>query len=217
MTHSVTYKRTREKGFTVLETLIVVGLTTLVAVGMVAALLEGLETLSTVTDTQSVEFGHQKVMDTFIEDVQAATWFYNDYIHEDSGSLILRQTPHTTELTMGWLGPDDEQVWVRYSARPGIFDDEYYLMRTVYSTTPAGSGTSVMTTGVANLEFTYYTDTGMIATEFSTISRIMMTLSINIGGSTVERDYEVTMRNVNKGAKAPPEDLDDIENATFTK
>ncbi len=207
----------RERGFTLLETMIVIGLTTLIAVGIVAGLLEGLDTLETLTNTQSVEFGHQRAMSSFMKDVQAATWFYNGTVNAEGGGLALRDTVSPFELTLGYSGPDGVETWVRYRTRPGVFSGETYLMRTVVTSDGLNQGTSIMSTGVAGIEFSLLDENGEFTDRFPKARQIIMTLSVNIGGSTVRREYDVFMRNPSLGMKEPPGDFDDIENAFFKK
>ena len=210
-------RRYREKGFTLIESLIVVGLTALIAVGIVAALLEGLDTLHTVTDTQSVEFGHQKAMNMFIQDIHAATWFYNGTVHDEGGAEVLRETPSPFYLVMGYPGPENDEIWVRYKVRPGIFTGENYLMRTVLTKSGVDEGTNLVTTGVANLEFEYLDSDGRITENLPDVHSITMILSINIGGSTTQREYQVVMRNPNMGVREPTGDFDDIETKHINK
>ncbi|MFH1677112.1 MAG: hypothetical protein ABIC40_08815 [bacterium] len=206
-----------ERGFTLLETLLVVGLTTLIAVGVIAGLVEGLDTLSGITDAQNVEFGHQRAMELYVGDVQAAQWFYSGTVHSESGSVILRDTLNPYFLAIGYPGPDGDEIWVRYRTRPGVLSGETYLIRTVVSDNPALNGSSVITTGVANLEFIFYDQDGLWTDQANVVRRIDMVLSINAGGATIQRDYDVTMRSPNRGVKDPVGDFDEIENEALEK
>jgi len=210
--------RARERGFTLLESVIVVGLSALLAVGIVAGLLEGLETLHSIADAQSIDYGHQRAMRVFLQDVQAATWFYNGTVHdEESEAEVPRLTASPYVLILGYPGPDGGEVWVRYKVRFGPFSEESYLMRTVLTTDGEGDGTTHLTTGVANLGFSYATKAGESTDQIPEIGRVAMALSINIGGATVQRIYEATMRNPNLGVKEPPGDFDGIETGELTK
>ena len=210
-------KYTNERGFTLLETLLVVGLTTLIAVGVVAGLVEGLDTLGSITDAQNVEFGHQRAMELFVGDVQAAQWFYSGTVHSESGSVILRDTMNSYYLALGYPGPDGYEVWVRYRTRPSGLSGETYLIRTVVSDNPVLNGSSIITSGVANLEFVYYDGDGDTTDQAPDVRSIDMILSINIGGATIQRDYDVTMRSPNRGVKDPIGDFDEIENEALEK
>jgi hypothetical protein len=44
-----------------------------------------------------------------------------------------------------------------------------------------------------------------------------MILSINVGGTAVQREYDVAMRNANEGVRVPPADFDELETAIFSK
>lgn len=206
----------RERGFTLVEALIVIGLTTLIAVGVVAGLLEGMDTIHQLTDSQTVAFGHQRVMQEFTKDVQAATWFYNGTTHDTSGTVILYEIANPYEIILGYPGPDGEEVWVRYRVRYGSFTGESYLVRTM-ATSSGQTGMTILTTGVANLGFTYFNKEGVITDKLSDVKKIQMTLSLNVGGATEQRLYDVTMRNVNEGVKVAPYDFDEIENEEIEK
>lgn len=210
-------KRTSEKGFTLIEGLLVVGLTTLIAVGIVAALLEGLDTLHTVTDTQSVEFGHQRAMNLFVDDVQQATWFYNGTLRLGDGTDILRDTTAPFEVTMGYPGPDGDEIWVRYSVQYGAFTRESYLLRSVMTNSGVDQGVSIVTSGVSNLFFNYFDEDGTFSDKIDEVNRVQMVLAINFGGATIQREYDVSLRNTNQGVNVPPGDFDDFETLYFKK
>jgi type II secretory pathway pseudopilin PulG len=212
----------RERGFTLLEALLVVGLTTLVTVGLVAGLLEGLDALHEITDMQGVDFGHQKAMRQFTRDVQAATWFYGGTVHSESdpsGPEVPSEATRPHDLVMGYAGPDGNEVWVRYRTRGGSFSSigETYLVRTVLCDNPAYEGSSVIGRGVANLFFTYYDADGKEVFRLPEIRRIRMTLSLATGGAALQREYDVTMRNPNLGVKSPRGDFDAVEDQNFLK
>jgi type II secretory pathway pseudopilin PulG len=211
------FARSSEKGFTLLESLIVVGLTSLLAIGVVAAYMEGLDTLQNVTDTQSVEFGQQRAMLAFMDDVHAATWFYNGTVPNEGGGEVLRPNTNPFYLIVGYPGPDGDEVWVRYKIRYGSFSFENYLMRTVLTSSGADEGSTILTTGVSNLEFYYYTAEGKFTDQIEEVAKVVMVLSINVGGTTVQREYEAALRNPNMGAKDPPGDFDEVETANFVK
>jgi len=206
----------RERGFTLVESLLVIGLTTLIATGVVAGLLEGMDALHEMTDRQTVEYGHQRAMQLFIGDVQSAQWFYNGTVHDESGATVPRDEGNLNELLMGYTGPDGEDIWIRYRVRFGAFSGETYLVRTLWSS--AGEeGLTLLSTGVANLEFNYFDIDDNITDKLSTVRRIQMTLSVNVGGATVRRIYEAVMRNKNEGVKVVPVDFNEIESKYFNK
>jgi len=222
MTGSRNIRRfSRQRGFTLLETLIVVGLTAMIAVGIVAALIEGLDTLQTVADTQAVEFRHQRIMNTFMTDVKNATWFYNGTTHDGGGTEVPRTNTSSRELMLGYEGPEGSEIWVRYRTRPGYFrlEDhvETYLMRTVLADTFPGDGSSYMASGIANLEFEYFDADGNFEYDLSQVKRIIMTISLVSGGTTIERSYEAVLRNRNMGVRTPPRDFNDVENEFLNK
>jgi len=211
-------KRNREKGFTLLESLIVVGLVTLIAIGIVTALLEGVDTLGEITDAQNVEFGHQRAMNMYLSDVHSANMFFNSYVTQESGESIPRDTTNPFVLIMGWEGADGRDIWVRYKVRPGSFSyTESYLMRTVITSDGVCEGTEIIATGVSNLEFFYYDRDGLFTDQLAEIHRIVMILSLTSRGATVQREYEATLRNTNSGVVEPPGDFDEIEAPEFTK
>jgi type II secretory pathway pseudopilin PulG len=210
-------RKLSEKGFTLIEALVVVGLTTMISVGIIAALLEGLDTLHTITDTQSVEFGHQRAMTMFIDDVQAAKWFYNGTQTHGDGSTVLRDTMAPFELTLGYPGSGGDEIWVRYSIQYGAFTRETYLLRTVMTKSGLNQGTTIVTSGVANLFFNYFDEGGTFTDKISEVWRIQMVLSVNFGGTTQQREYDVSMRNTNEGVGVPPGDFDDFETLFFKK
>ncbi len=211
-------ERSRERGFTLLESVIVVGLTALITVGVVVGLIEGLDTLHTVADTHSVEFGHQRAMNQFMTDVHAATWFFNDLVEDpDSGADIPRETTNPFYLILGFPGPNDEEVWVRYSTAVWGSSDETYLVRTVITESGADNGTSILSSGIANLEFGYLDENREFTDRIAEIQYITMTLSITVGGSTIQRIYEAGLRNPNLGVKEPPGDFDDVQSDFFAK
>jgi len=211
-------KQSRERGFTLIESVIVIGLTTLIAVGIVAGLLEGLDTLHTVTDTQGVEFQHQRAMNQFVEDAQSATWFYNGaaMVEEGEGETN-RTTVSAYILIMGYPGPGGDEVWIRYHTRPGPFTSETYLVRTVITTSSDNTGSTILATGVSNLMFDYLDADGEITDQIPDVRRIIMQLSVNIGGSSIQREYDVTMRNPNYGVREPIGDFDEVETDYFRK
>jgi len=200
-----------ERGFTLMESLLVVGLTTLIAVGIVVGFMEGLDTLHTLTDSQNVEFGHQKVMDYFISDVHSATWFYNGSTHDEDGTDILNETANTYYLIMGYRGPNGVDYWIRYKVKPGVFTGETYLMRTVVTSTGEDEGTTFVATGISNLEFTYYDENGEWTDQLPDVRKVQMTLALTSGGATLNRDYSVSMMNPNMGVMEPPGDFNDVE------
>jgi prepilin-type N-terminal cleavage/methylation domain-containing protein len=211
-------KQSRQRGFTLIESVIVIGLTALIAVGIVAGLLEGLDTLHTVTDTQGVEFQHQRTMTQFIEDVQSATWFYNGTSVEEEGEAETnRETVGARTLIMGWPGPAGEEIWVRYSTSTDVQTEETYLIRTVVTLSGDGQGSTILSTGVANLLFDYLDANGETTDMIIDVRRVIMTLAVNVGGATVERDYEVTMRNPNYGVREPPGDFDEVQDEYYSK
>jgi hypothetical protein len=211
-------KQSREKGFTLLESMLVVGLVTLIGIGIVTALLEGVDTLGEITDAQNVEFGHQRTMNMFLSDVHSATMFFNDYVMQESGVEIPRDTTNPFFLIMGWEGPDGRQIWVRYKVRPGRFAlDETYLMRTVLTSDGVDEGTEILATGVSNLGFMYYDDEGKFTDLIAEIDKIVMVLSLTSHGATVQREYDVALRNTNRGTVEPPGDFEDLEAPLFTK
>ncbi len=217
-----------ERGFTLVETLLVVGLTTLIAAGIVAGLLEGLGALNRMTNDQNVQFGHQCVMNQFISDVQSAVWFYNEETHDETGAMVLRETTNPLYLILGYPGPDGEEIWVRYKVRYGVFILKYgtfiresYLMRTVVVVRENGTikeqGTTSLTSGIANLMFDYADSEGNFTDQLPEVKRISMTLSIERGGTIVQREYIATLRNPNGGVKFPPGDFADVEAESFGK
>jgi type II secretory pathway pseudopilin PulG len=210
-------RKTGEKGFTLIETVLVVGLSTLIAVGVIAGLLEGLDTLNNIVDTQSIEFSHQRAMNAFMEDIQSAKWFYNGTVHDESGGEVLQPTTNPFILILGYPGPNSEEIWVRYSVRYGSFTRESYLMRTVLTSTGAGDGSSILASGVANLGFNFYGEDGNFTDQLPDVRRVAMTLSINIGGPTVQRIYDYALRNPNDGLRVPPGDFDSFEEVHFKK
>ena len=210
----------REKGFTLIESVIVLGLTTLITVGIVAALLEGLDTLHTVTDTQNVEFAHQRAMNAFTEDAQSATWFWGGTVHEDEeGGSVPSATASTFYITFGWPGPGGEEVWVRYHTRTGSLavEPETYLVRTLLTSSGTEDGSTILATGVSNLEFSYLDADDLDTVLIAEIRRIVMSLTVNAGGTTLRREYEVTMRNPNHGVKEPVGSFDELEDTLFNK
>jgi hypothetical protein len=209
-------RRSSEAGFTLIEALVVVALTTLISVGIIAALLEGLDTLHTITDTQSVEFGHQRAMTMFTDDVQSAKWFYNGTT-TSGGSEVLRDTVAPFELTLGYPGSDGDEIWIRYSIQYGAFTRETYLLRTVLTNSGSNQGSTIVTSGVANLLFNYFDESGAFTNTIADVARIQMVLSINFGGTTEQREYEIALRNTNEGVKTPPGDFDELETVFFKK
>lgn len=216
-------RRSREQGFTLIEGILVLGLTMLITVGIIAALLEGLDTLHIVTDTQSVEFGHQRAMTMFIDDVQSATWFYNGTMMQADDTEVLRDTTAPFELTMGYPGPRGDEIWIRYSVQYGVFTRESYLLRTVMTLSDTNEGSTIVTTGVANLMFNYFDDEGAFTDQLDEIGLVQMVLSLNVGGSSVQREYDVSLRNANQthlvleGTVIPPRDFDEFETTYFKK
>lgn len=211
-------KRTRERGFTLIESVIVIGLTALIAVGIVAGLLEGLDTLHTVTDTQGVEFQHQRAMNQFVEDAQAATWFFNGTAVEEEGEgETNRTTVSAYVLIMGYSGPNGDETWIRYHTRPGPFTGETYLIRTIVTSSGDNQGSTILATGVSNLMFDYLDAAGEVTDQIPEVRRIIMLLAVNIGGTSVQREYDVTMRNPNYGVREPVGDFDEIETDYFRK
>jgi len=207
-----------ERGFTLFETLLVVALTTMIGVGIVAALFEGMDTLQTVTDTQNVEFAQQRIMTAYMDDIKNATWFYNGTTHDEAGNVIPGTYPNASELILGYEGPEGNEVWIRYKSKPGIFEDtrpeietETYLRRTVINEGPPGDGSSYLAVGIANLAFEYYDADGLFASDLTEVKRIVMTVSITSGGSVLERSYEGVLRNENLGVRTPPGDFNEIE------
>lgn len=211
MTIGLKKNRNSERGFTIVETLIVVGLSTLITVGIIMGLLEGLDTLHEITDTQNTEFGHQRAMNVFLSDVQSARWFYNGEVHEEGGGTVLNKTAPANLLIMGWEGPDGDEIWVRYKTRPGALTGELYLVRTVVSASGDEEGSTIVATGIANLLFNYEREDGTFTDQLPEIHRIGMGLGINVGGATVHRGYVGTMRNINRGVREPPADFDEVE------
>lgn len=210
-------KRSRQKGFTLIEGLLVVGLTTMIAVGIVAVFLEGIDTLHIITDTQSVEFGHQRALTLFLNDVHSATWFYNGTQKLSDGTDVPRETATTFSLIIGYPGPDNDEIWIRYHIRYGTFTGESYLTRTVLTASGYKQGTSIVSTGVANLEFNFFKDDGTFTDRLDQIKKIQMVLSLNTGGTTVQREYEASLRNQNQGVRTPPGDFDELETLLFKK
>lgn len=224
MTIGLKKNRNSERGFTIVETLIVVGLSTLITVGIIMGLLEGLDTLHEITDAQSTEFGHQRAMTVFLSDVQSARWFYNGEVHDEGGGTILRQTANMNYLIMGWEGPDGDEIWVRYKIRSASFVYisgtrilEQYLMRTVVSASGDEEGSTIVATGIENLMFNYEQQDGTFTDQIPEIHRIGMSLGINVGGATVLREYVATMRSTNGGVREPPGDFDEVEVEFFLK
>lgn len=208
----------RERGFTLIESVIVIGLTTLIAVGIVAGLLEGLDTLHTVTDTQGVEFQHQRAMTRFVEDVQAATWFYSGtYAEEEGEGEISRPTVSPSELIIGYPGPNDDEVWIRYSTKAGPRTEELYLLRTVVTESNLNQGSTILSTGVSNLEFDYRDAENEFTDQIAEVRRVIMALTVNIGGTTIRREYDVTVRGINHGVREPPGDFEEVEDEYFRK
>jgi len=175
-----------------------------------------LDTLHEITDRQTVEFGHQRALELFTTDVQSATWFYNGETHSPSGDLILRDTPNPYVLILGYDGPDGEEVWVKYGTRVGVLSGETYLTRTAVIGS-VDQGMSLLSTGVANLEFTYFDQDGNITSKLTEVRKIQMTLSVNVGGATVQRIYEASMRNPNLGLRTPTVDFEEIETTELRK
>jgi len=209
---------TRERGFTLVEAVIVAGLTTLITVGVVAGLIEGLDALHEMTDQQSVEFGHQRTMQSFMADAQAATWFSNTLstVHDESGALVSRDATEPFSLVLGYPGPDDEEIWVRYGVTSGTASTDSYLVRAMCTST-GRDGITILTPGVARLEFNYYDSDGNITDTLSKVSRISMVLSLTVGGATEQREYFVAMRNPNMGVQIPPADFNDVVSRHFRK
>jgi type II secretory pathway pseudopilin PulG len=208
--------RRSERGFTLVESLLVIGLTTLVTAGVVAGLLEGMDALRQMTDRQTAEYGHQRAMQMFVNDVQSAQWFYNGTVHDESEATVPRDQANQNDLLMGYTGPDGEDVWIRYRVKFGAFSGESYLCRTLWSS--AGEeGLTLLSSGVANLEFNYLDSDGGFTDVLSSVKRIRMTLSVDIAGSSVLRVYEAVMRNGNEGVKVVPVDFNEIESKYFNK
>jgi hypothetical protein len=205
-----------QRGFTLIEAILVVGLTSLIAVGVVGALMEGLGSLQQITDRQGIDFGHQNSIERFTEDIQAATWFNNGIVSSEGGGSTLSGTTNPFSLIMGYPGPDGEEVWIRYSVRLGAFTRESYLLRTI-ATTSGLEGMTILTPGVANLAFNYFDKDGNFTDVISEVKKVQMVLSLEIGGTTVQRMYEVNMRNPNGGAKLTPFDFDEIDSKYFKK
>jgi type II secretory pathway pseudopilin PulG len=206
----------RERGFTLLEAVLVIGLTSLIAVGVVAGLLEGLDALGQITDTQSAEFGHQKVMEQFTKDIQSATWFSNGTVTAEGGTQDVNGTTSPFAIVLGYPGQYGEEVWVRYHIRYGTFSGGTYLVRT-YATTDGLEGMSILTPGVSNLMFNYFDEAGDFTDVIAEVKKVEMTLSVNMGGTTVQRMYGVVLRNANGGPKVAPMDFDAIETKYFKK
>jgi len=200
-----------------METLIVVALTTMIGVGIVAALFEGMDTLQTVTDSQNVEFAQQRIMTAYMDDIKNASWFYNGTTHDENGNVIPSTYPDASELILGYEGPEGNEVWIRYMSKPGVFlnslgeIDDTYLRRTVINDGPPGYGSSYLAVGVANLAFEYYDADGLFTSDLTKVKRIVMTVSITSGGSVLERSYEGVLRNENLGVRTPPRDFTEIE------
>lgn len=209
--------RSRQKGFTLIEGLLVVGLTTMIAVGIVAVFLEGIDTLHIITDNQSVEFGHQRALTLFLDDIHSATWFYNGTQKLSDGTDVPRETSTSFSLTFGYPGSDDDEIWIRYHIMFGTFTAETYLIRTVLTASGYDQGTSIVATGVSNIEFNYFGDDGGFTERLDQIRKVQMVLSINIGGTTVLREYEASLRNQNQGIRTPPGDFDELETLLFRK
>lgn len=206
-----------QAGFTLFESMIVIGLTSLVAVGIVMGLMEGMNVLTDINDTWTVENGHQRVQSAFLGDVQSAVWFNNGEVHDNGGNIVLRDTPSATFIALGYPTDDGDEVWIRYQARPGTFSEETYLMRTIITASGVEEGSTILSTGIAKLDFLYFDENGAITDKISRIKRIRMTLSINVRGATVQREYEATLRNPNGGPHEIPGDFNNIETASFTK
>jgi hypothetical protein len=189
---------------------------------MVIGLMEGLDALRQITSEQSSGFAQQRAMNAFMSDVQAATWFYNGETHDETGAMVLNETASPYVLTLGYPGPDGDEIWVRYRARSGVFyswtgETQTYLVRTVISASGLEEGSTIIATGVANLLFDYEDQSGGLADFIPDTQTIGMTLSIDINGSAVRREYIATMRNPNQGVKYPPGDFDEVESDYFSK
>jgi type II secretory pathway pseudopilin PulG len=210
------FSKSRERGFTLIEIILVAGLTTLISIGVVAGLIEGLDALNDITDQQSVEYGHQRTMQLFDSDVQAATWFCNteSTVHDEGGNVILRDATEPFTLTMGHPGEDGVEEWVQYTVRPGIMTGQDYLLR-VKANNAGSDGLSILTSGVARLSFNYYDSDGNITDTLSKVDRIAMLLSLSIGGTTIERQFFATMRSPNLGVTSPPVDFNDVISKNF--
>ena len=211
MQSNIQIKRAKsEKGFTLLESMIAVGLTTLVSIGLIVGLLEGMEVLTQVTDNMSVDHGHQRIMSRFMDDIHQAVWFNNGEVHNDSGALVLNETASIDHLDFGYPTSDGEEVWVRYGLHRSPFSGEIYLMRTVLSTSGLDQGATYLATGVSNLVFDYFNESGISTSNIPEIRSVQMTISLNAGGATIRRLYEASLRNENKGVKIVPGDFQDI-------
>jgi type II secretory pathway pseudopilin PulG len=218
------FSRVRERGFTLIESVIVMGLTTLITVGVIAGLLEGLDALHTMTDQQAVEFGQQQAMQTFMADVQAAQYFANtaSTVHDESGLLIPRDATEPYAIQLGYMGADGHNTWVKYQAQLGM-NGEHYLIRANYAeplptdTGPIKEGVTVLTPGVVRLEFNYYDADGNTTNLLSALNQISMVLDLQIGDAIVEKEYLVTLRNKNLGTQEPPVDFNDLVSKFFRK
>jgi len=200
-----------ERGFTLLESLLVVGLSTLVAAGVVIGLMEGMDVLNEITDQWSVDHGHQRVSMEFMDDIHNAVWMYNGTVHDDGGGLVFRQTASPNVLILGYPTNDGDEIWIRWSVRPGAFSREDYLVRTVMTSSSSNQGTSILSSGMANFQLSYFDVDGTATDQIPEISLVEMTASININGATVQRAYTAALRNGELGIKEPPGDFDDIE------
>jgi type II secretory pathway pseudopilin PulG len=212
------FSHARERGFTLVESVIVMGLTTLITVGVIAGLLEGLDALHQITDQQGVEFGHQQAMQTFMSDVQAAEWFANtaSTVHDESGLLIPRDATEPFAIILGYTGPNGDPTWVKYVARPGVFSGETYLLRVMY--TDSGSeGVTILSPGVNKLQFSYFDADGNTTTLLSNLASISMILDLQVGDAIQQREYLVSLRNKNLGVQAPARDFNDIISKYFRK
>jgi len=205
-----------------MEALIVVGLSTLITVGVVIGLLEGMGALSKITTDYDIEYGHQRAMSSFMRDVQAAQWFYNGEVHNEMGSLVLNETASPYDLVLGYPGPDGDEIWIRYRSRAGALPTRLgfvrnYLIRTVISTSGLEEGATLLAVGVTDLQFNYENVNRTFTDRIPDIYSVGMTLSLDINGTLVRREYVAVMRNPNLGPKLPPGDFNEIESENLFK
>ena len=206
----------RERGFTLLESLLVIGLSTLISVGLIAGLIEGLDSLHQMTDRQTIESGQQQAMQAFMSDVQAAEWFNNSTVQDETGSNVLNGVADPYGLVLGYTGPDGEDVWVRYHVRPAPTSNNSYLVRTMMSS-GADQGVTSLASDVVNCQFTMTDQDGNFTDQLNSARQVAMLLTLQIGAQTVQRTYGAVMRNANVGVKGNPPDFNSIENDYFSK
>jgi prepilin-type N-terminal cleavage/methylation domain-containing protein len=210
-------KTTGQKGFTLLETVVAVGIGAFVLVTLYVAFAQGVDISRDVIMQQDADRSLNNASVRFGDDMRGAVYFWSGVTTDENDAEVLDKNTLPREVTFVILRSDHTTAWVKYELAEGILTDDTYLVRLSDYETPGQLALTYVAQNVANLLFIYYDADGRETADLTQVAAVDMVLTIDTGVATKERNIYVKLRNENLGLMIPSYDFESERDAQLIK